>query len=98
MDIKAQKGEAFNNVTTLDITEIALRQDNPLERQAHHTLDNKPSKNPRHITEFRTLSIHVDDDKGANSSTSSHDNYLGKRKAAVTGTLLSPRNLDDSPL
>ena len=88
MDLEAQKKgghRTLSTITTLNVDEITPQTINPLDRLAHNTHGKRPTNNPRHITEFRTLSIHVEDEKDAVSSASSHDKYLGKRKSTVIG-------------
>ena len=86
MDLEIQKkGDPYSRHPTVNIEEIRPQIDNPLLRHVHNTQGRRSPTSARHIAEFRTLSIHVDDDKESRRTSSSHDRYLGKHKVTVEG-------------
>jgi hypothetical protein len=103
MDIEAQKVHIQTPpVARRTLTGVTTVEDNEEKPLALNRVLQRPGSRKedapgmaRIPTEFRTLSIHVDDQKA--ERVSSHERFLGKHKAPVKGNWLLLRHPHPTP-
>lgn len=98
-DIESQKQESRGTELKSPARTLTIHDDGrTLQRTLHrtHSIRETVPLAARIPTEFRTLSIHVDDHTARRVPSTLSDKYLGKHKGPVTGTLESPPPMDVS--